>query len=275
VIEFDSEGKMVNSWGNPDVVPKRIHSCFVDYEGNVWVGGNEDAIVQKYSHDGGKLLLQIGIKDLFDTSDGTFEGFAMNSSHTLLNRPASIAVDPSNGDVYIADGYGNRRVVVFDREGRFLRQWGQQGTTAQAEAGVGGVFLRTVHCVVLANDGLVYVCDRQGDRVQVFDKMGSFRKNIYIKKGTGTRKGSAGSAWGVAFSPDPAQKYLYVCDGDNERIWILDHATGQIISSFGRTGHQAGEFTFVHTASTDSKGNIIAGETVGGRRVQKFRLSGN
>jgi DNA-binding beta-propeller fold protein YncE len=244
----------------------------------VWVGGNPDAIVQKYSHDGSKLLLQIGAKGKFDTSDGTANGAAMNSSHSLLNKPASIAVDPSNGDVYIADGYGNRRVVVFDRDGRFLRQWGHQATAAQAEAGADGVFMGVVHCVVLGNDGLVYVCDRQGDRVQVFDKMGNFHRNIYVKRGTGALKnyGSySGSAYWVAFSPDPPQTYMYVADGGNEVVWILNRASGQILSSFGRPGYQAGDFTNLHTISVDSKGNIIVSQGNGGRRVQKFTLLRN
>jgi DNA-binding beta-propeller fold protein YncE len=277
VIEFDPDGNIVNSWGNPEVLPSFIHDCFVDFEGNVWVAGFADAIVQKYTHDGSKLLLQIGTKNLFDTADGTGTGtfpssaVAMNSSRTLLNRPAGIAVDPGNGDIYIADGYGNRRVVVFDRSGQYLRQWGQQGTKAQVEAGVGGVFLDAVHCVVLGNDGLLYVCDRKGDRIQVFDKLGNFQKNIFIQKGTGSRT-NIGSAWWLAFSPDQAQRFMYVADGSNERIWILDHESGQILSSFGRSGHQAGDFTFVHSIAVDSKGNIFAGETVGGRRVQKFKI---
>jgi hypothetical protein len=165
--------------------------------------------------------------------------------------------------------------VVFDRDGRFLRQWGQQGTLAQAEAGVGGVFLDILHCAVLGNDGLLYVCDRNADRVQVFDKMGNFRKNIYIKRGTGALKGPSGSAWWVAFSPDQAQKYMYVSDGGNDVVWILDHASGQILSSFGRTGYHVGGFMFVHQIAVDSKGNIIAGETVGGGRLQRFVLLGN
>jgi DNA-binding beta-propeller fold protein YncE len=272
IIEFDPDGKIVNSWGDPGTLPKNIHGCFVDYEGNIWVAGNEDAIVQKYTHDGSKLLLQIGTKGVFDTSDGTLDGEAMNSSHTLLNKPAGVAVDPGNGDVYIADGYANRRVAVFDRGGHFLRQWGQQGTSAQAEAGAPGVFLKAVHCVIIGNDNLVYVCDRQGDRIEVFDKMGKFERNIFIKKGTGALKGVLGSAWWIAFSPDQTQKYLYVSDSGNERVWIMDHATGQLLSSFGRHGHQTGEFTYLHTIAVDSKGNIISGETISGRRVQKFKL---
>jgi NHL repeat len=125
VIEFDAEGNVVNSWDDPKVVPSGIHDCYFDYEGNMWIGGNTDAIAQKYSRDG-KILLQIGTKGKFDTSDGTARGDALNSSHTLLNKPASFAVDPANGEVYIADGYGNRRIVVFDRSGNYLRQFGRR-----------------------------------------------------------------------------------------------------------------------------------------------------
>lgn len=290
VIEYDPQGNIVNSWGKRivrdavgnvispkgarDILPKRLHACTVDDQGNIWIGGNDDAIVQKYSHDGSKLLLQIGTTGKFDTSDGTINGAPLNSSHTLLNRPAAIAVDPTNGDVYIADGYGNRRVVVFDHNGRFLRQWGRQGTVAQTVAGVGGVFLGPVHCAAIDNAGLVYVCDRKGDRVEVFDKMGNFKKNIFIKKGTGYPRGLAGSAWWVAFSPDKAQKYMYVADGGNEVVWILDHATGKILSGFGRPGHMAGNFSFLHTIAVDSAGNIIAGEVINGRRVQEFKMIG-
>jgi DNA-binding beta-propeller fold protein YncE len=274
IIEFDTEGRVVNSWGDLDTLPKSLHSCTIDDQDNVWLAGGQDGIVQKYSHDGSKLLLQIGTRGQLDTSDGTVTGAPMNSSHTMLNRPASIAIDPTNGDVYVGDGYGNRRVVVFDREGHFLRQWGQQGTAAQVEAGIGGVFLEHVHCVAIDNAGLVYVCDRKGDRIEVFDKMGNFQKNIYIKKGTG-KLTSIGSTWWIAFSRDRSQKYMYVADGGNEVIWTLDHATGQILSSFGRSGHQTGEFTYLHTISVDSKGNLIAGETIGGRRVQRFKRTGN
>ena len=290
VIEFDPDGNVVNKWGKQiardasgnvvsppgaqDVLPKRLHGCAFDSEGNIWIGGNQDGILQKYTHDGSKMLLQIGTHNQLDTSDATPNGYAMNSSQTMLNRPACMAIDPTNGDIYVADGYGNKRVVVFDKDGHFLRQWGKQGTVAQTEAGVGGVFLDTVHCVAIDNAGLVYVCDRKGDRVEVFDKMGNFKKNIVIQPGTGYKRNLSGAAWWVAFSADPEQKYMYVADGGNEVIWILDHATGQIMSGFGQPGHQAGNFSYLHTISVDSKGNIIAGETINGRRVQRFKLTG-
>ena len=273
VIEFDPEGNVVNFWGDPKVVPSGIHDCYFDYEGNLWIGGNTDAIAQKYSRDG-KLLLQIGTKGKFDTSDGTEKGTALNASHTLLNKPSSFAVDPANGDVYITDGYGSRRVVVFDRNGNYLRQFGRQATKAESEAGMGGVFLGIVHCLVLANDGLLYVGDRDGKRIQVFDKMGNFKKNIFIKRRRADLPGN-GSPWWILFSRDKAQKYMYVADGLNEVIWTLDRESGQTLSGFGRLGHMAGEFTFLHTIAMNSKGDLFIGETVGGRRVQKFKAVAN
>jgi DNA-binding beta-propeller fold protein YncE len=272
IIEFDQAGTIINSWGTFEAFPSRPHGCFVDYEGNVWVAGNEDAIVQKYTHDGSKLLLQIGTKGKFDTSDGTMAGAPMNSSHTLLNLPSSIAVDSANGDVYITDGYGNRRVVVFDREGTFLRQWGQQATQAQTDAGVPSVFLKVVHCVVIGKDGLVYVCDRLGGRIEVFDKMGNFKRNILIESKTAPQTGIGSSCW-LGFSPDELQKYMYVADCGDEEIRVLDHLTGRTLDVFGRPGHQVGEFENLHSLAVDSKGDIIVGETAGGRRVQMFRLA--
>jgi len=216
-------------------------------------------------------LLQIGTKGRFHTSDGTITGAPMNSSHSVLNLPASIAVDPTNGDVYIADGYGNRRVVVFDHEGHFLRQWGRQGTVAEVDAGVGGVFLKVVHCVVIGNDGLVYVCDQLGGRIEVFDKMGNFHRNIVVESKTARLAGIGSACW-LGFSPDPAQKFVIEGTCVDGEIRILDRETGQALSSFGRPGNQVGEFSSVHSLAVDSKGNIIVGESANGRRIQKWRL---
>jgi DNA-binding beta-propeller fold protein YncE len=280
IIEFDPDGNVVNAWGNRDLMPgtrggNGPHGCFVDNQGNFWTAGNHDGIVQKYTHDGSKMLLQIGIKGKFDSGDGTdtriSNVYALNSSHELLNSPTDIAVDPANGDVYISDGYGNRRVVVFDRQGHYLRQWGRQGSVAEVDAGVGGVFLQYVHCVVLGNDGLVYVCDRLGDRVEVFDKMGNFKRNVAIAPTKAPPHTQAGTACWIGFSPDPAQKFMYVGDCTDDEVRILDRATGEALSSFGRTGHYAGEFASPHSLAVDSKGNIFVAETIDGRRVQKFR----
>jgi DNA-binding beta-propeller fold protein YncE len=289
VIEFDPDGNVANGWGDRDSMPKSLHGCFVDKHGNIWITGNHDGIVQEYTHDGGKLLLQIGTKGKFDSADGSDSGlsevWAMNSGHASFNSPAGVAVDPTNGDVYVADGYQNRRVAVFDQEGHFLRQWGRQGTEAEVDAGVGGVFLQVVHCVVIGNDNLVYVCDRNGNRLQVFDKMGNFKRNILIpftkishripQSGNallGYTGGTPGTACWLAFSPDVAQTFAYVADCTDDQVRIFDRATGQALSTLGQSGHQAGQMASVHTMAADSKGNIYTAETQYGRRVQKFKL---
>jgi hypothetical protein len=273
-LVYDRAGDVVNS-ATPPVLPEGLHGCFVDHEQNVWIGGNGDAIVQKYSHDLTTLLLQIGEKGRFDSTDGTAEGTPTNSSRTLLNRPADIAVDRRNGDVYIADGYGNRRIVVFDRNGNYLRQWGEQGTLAEAEAGVGGKFLQVVHGVNIGNDGLVYVNDRKGNRIQVFEKDGTFVRNIWVNRGyLLSDPASPGTSWDLAFSKDRDQRLIYVTDGEEQLLWTINHADGATRRSYGHPGHMAGEFTFVHTLDADSKGDLYTAETIGGRRVQRFKVSG-
>jgi DNA-binding beta-propeller fold protein YncE len=270
IIMFDIEGRVIASWGDPARVPDSIHGCAFDTDNNVWVAGNDDAIVQKYSHSG-ELLLQIGLRGVFDTVDGTMTGERLNAGRDRLFLPSGVAIDPENGDVYVSDGYGNRRVAVFDKEGRFLRQWGRQATAAEIQAGTGGVFAQVVHCIAMSAAGLIYVCDRQGDRIQVFDKSGEFQRNIWIRTGTAELPDRRGTAWWVDFSKDPAQRYLYVMNGRNETVHVLDHASGDILATFGRPGHQAGNFTHGHTLAVDSRGNLYVAETNWGRRVQRFR----
>lgn len=268
VIEFDPAGNVVNAWGDYDVVPHGIHDCYVDYQGNIWIGGNKDAIAQKYSHDG-RLLLQIGKKGVFDTDDGTMDGKPNNSGKNRLNRPSSFAVDPANGDVYITDGYGNRRVVVFDRNGNYLRQFGRQATEEETKNMTGGVFTEVVHQITMSRDGLLYVCDREGRRIQVFDKQGNFKRNITVPRRRADLPGTAEPYW-TALSRDPEQKYLFVAAGEDEAIWILERNTGRVIEGFGNMGHMAGQFTYLHSLYLNSKGDIFVGETIGGRRVQKL-----
>ena len=274
ILVFDMAGALVTSSGDPDAVPQSIHGCTFDDDNNIYVAGNGDGIVQKYSHDG-ELLLQIGTRGSFDSSDGTVGGAFLNASHDLLFRPSGVAIDAANGDIYVSDGYGNKRVAVFDREGKFLRQWGGQATEAETQAGAPGVFANVVHCIAISRAGLVYVCDRQGDRVQVFDKSGTFVRNIWIRNGTPTLPDARGTAWWVAFSPDPNQRYLYVMNGRNETVHILNHESGEILETFGRPGHQPGSFTHGHTIAVDSANNIYVAETNWGRRVQRFRPSAN
>lgn len=279
VIEFDPAGNVVNSWGDPDSTPNTPHGCTVDAENNIWLTGTGDGIVQKFAHDGSKLLLQIGKKGLVDSSDGTAKGKALNASHESFYKPAGIAIDSKNGDVYVADGEttgGNHRVAVFDRAGQFLRQWDLH--TTDADAGKG--FVPILHCLALGNDGMVYVCDRRGHRVQVFDKMGNFQKYIPIAfeprsplpSGPGHESGILGSTVSIGFSRDPGQKYMYVANQDYEQVEIVDRASGQILSSFGRVGRYPGEFTYIHFLAVDSKGNIYASEVGTGKRVQKFKM---
>jgi hypothetical protein len=290
VVEYDRHGNVVNAWGEAAVLPNGIHGCFVDYQDNVWIAGNGDGIVQKYTRKG-DLLLQIGTRGMCDwPANGNACGNSgadptANQSKTLLNQPADMAVDPTNGDIYIADGYGNHRVVVFDSKGTYLRQWGSVGDgPGQFAAGDGG----HPHCIVLGNDGLLYVCDRGQDRLQVFDKLGNLKKIIPVIPGTGTPGlGTAGSAWDLDFSPDRRQELMFETDGGNEVLWTFDRMAalagaaltatpGQgILAGFGRPGHAAGEFTFLHTVAADSKGNLYTGETVGGRRIQKFVRRGH
>ena len=278
VMEFDSEGNLVNSFGDPEIVPNVLHGCSFDRDNNVWMAGGRDGIVQKYTHDGSKLLLQIGKRGAVDSSDGTLKGKPLNSSRTSFFESAGIAVDPGNGDIYVADGEGqdsNHRVAVFDRNGQFRRQWEPH----RDENEVGEMFVPIVHCIAMSNEGLVYVCDRRARRLQVFDKQGHFQRNIPISFEPQThysaspehKPGASGTAVWVAFSSDPSQRFMYVTNQDNERIEIIDRARGQILSNFGRAGHQLGEFTYAHFVAVDSKGSVYVGE-INGRRVQKFKI---
>jgi hypothetical protein len=278
VIEFDADGNLVNAWGDRNSMARTQHGCFIDKDNNFWTAGNNDGIVQKYTHDGSRMLLQIGTRGSMDSSDGSASGTALNASHISLFKPTQVAVDADNGDIYVSDGYGNRRVVVFDRRGQFLRQWGRQASQTEINEGAGGVFLGAVHCLAISNDEFVYVCDRLADRVEVFDKMGNFKGSIHITSTTAHRRDSedaVGAAGWVAFSPDPSQEFMYVADGADDVIYILDRKSGQILSKFGRPGNQSGDFIDPHCIAVNSKGDIIVGEVPYGGKIQMWRLKGN
>jgi DNA-binding beta-propeller fold protein YncE len=123
-----------------------------------------------------------------------------------------------------------------------------------------------VHCAELSNDGFVYVCDRPNDRIQVFTKDGKFVKEVFVEKQTL----SDGSVWDIAFSKDPQQKFLYVADGANEHVYLIDRQSLQTVTHFGQGGRQPGMFFGVHSIAVDSKGNIYTTETYTGKRLQKF-----
>ena len=269
VIELDPEGRVVRSWGGPGdgfEWPENEHGIHVDHEGHVWIGGNGagDAHVLKFTGDG-EFLLQIGRAGL---SGGS------NDSENL-GRPAAIEVDPSANEVYIADGYGNRRVVVYDSEtGAFKRHWGAYGERPEdtalspydPDAEPIRHFRSPVHGVAIADDGLVYVADRTNNRVQVFQKTGEFVTEAFIRPET---LGS-GSASGVTLSEDADQRWLFVPDGTNNVVWILDRATLEVVDSFGRLGKNAGQFYRLHNLAIDSRGNLYTTEVNVGQRLQKF-----
>ena len=180
--------------------------------------------------------------------------------------------------LYVADGYGNHRVIVFDADtGKYKRHWGAYGhkpddtiVPYKPSDPPPQQFRNPVHCVMLSHDGLLYVCDRGNDRIQVFKPDGTFVKEVFIEKET---LGS-GSVFDIAFSQDPQQKYMYVADGENQQVHILDRQSLEVLTSFGDGGRQPGQFYGVHSIATDSKGNIYTTETYRGQRVQKFVYKG-
>lgn len=270
VIVFDPDGNVTKAWGDKASLPIKPERLNIDCEGHLWITGQRDGMLQKYDRDG-KLLMQIGERGVFDSSDGTIDGMALNKARDRFFQPTSVAVDPDNLEFYVTDGYGNRRVVVFDRDGNYLRQWGRQASAEEAEAGAPGVFANVVHDVVISNEGLLYVCDRWGNRIHVYEKDGTFVRNIWVRTGTPTLPDRRGTAWTMVFSHDREQSLIYVMDGRNEQFHILDHQSGEILYTYGRPGHQAGAFTHGHTIALDSRNNVYVGETHTGRRVQRFR----
>lgn len=274
VIEFDPAGNVVRAWGDPEVIGDRLHDCHVDSEGHIWLVSAGTGVLQKYSSDGSQLLQQIGQSGKYDSSDGTREGQPLNSDQAQFFLPASVDVDPSNGDIYVADGEtprGNYRIAVTDREGRFLRQWSLRRSASERD------LTPLPHCLRLSHDGLVYVCDRQADRIQVFDRMGTFIRNIDVpwpeEAPPAVRRGTTrGTAVVVAFSADPAQRYLFVLNQNSVMVDVLDRQSGRVVSSFGGgPGRYVSQFTLPHGIGVDSSGNVYVAEQEG-RRIQKFRI---
>jgi DNA-binding beta-propeller fold protein YncE len=263
MIEFDSVGNVVHSWGDPKMIDPRLHSCHYDKDGNVWIASAPSGMVQKYSHDGSRLLLTIGKKSVYDTADGTEKGKPLNSPAAAFHMPSSIFVDPGNGDVYIADGENdtsNSKIAVFDGSGKFLRQWIPEG-------------YKSVHCMTMANDGTVYVCNRRNGKIGVFDKLGKMQRTFDVPS-TPVTAGVAdggGSAVAIDFSRDREQRYMFVINQNNSRIEIMERASGKIVGDFGRPGPYPGEFNQAHGMAIDSRGDIYINENRG-RRTQKFKL---
>ncbi len=273
IVEFDPEGNLVRAWGGPGegfTWPASNHGITIDDKDNVWIGGNgaADSHILKFTHDG-KFLAQIGKP-----------GQAPNSNDsTHFGRVAKISFDAKAQEAYVADGYGNKRVAVLDMgTGALKRYWGAYGgrpddarlAPYDPSAPLVKQFRNPVHCAEPTNDGLVYVCDRPNDRIQVFRKNGEYVKEVRVAPAT---RGD-GSVWDIAFSRDAAQKYLYLADGKNERVYVMDRQSLEILTSFGDGGRQPGQFFAVHSIATDSKGNIYTTETYEGKRLQKFSYKG-
>lgn len=292
VLEFDPAGNLVSSWGGPGSGyewPDLEHGIYVD-DDHVWLGGGgeKDAQILKFTR-AGRFVLQIGRKGRNRGSNDTEN----------LGGAASLTVDPETNDLYVADGYVNHRVIVFDAStGAYKRHWGAYGKrpddtyftqagerlpspfsgAVQHEnrpsqydpAGPPPPQFRIVHAVRIARDGLVYVCDRTNDRVQVFRKDGTFVQEAFVAR---TTLGS-GSVWDLSFSIERAQTYLVINDGTNQQIWVLRRDTLDVVGAFGQAGHWAGQFYGAHVQAADSKGNLYIGETYEGKRVQKFVYRG-
>jgi hypothetical protein len=268
VLEFDKKGNLLQAWGGPSAGynwPKNEHGIYVDPNGYVWIGGNDQAdhMILKFTQQG-KFLLQIG-------SPGASLG---SNDTTQLGRPANMNVDPIANEVYVADGYLNKRVIVFDSNtGAYKRHWGAYGNVPSDEKmpnfnPTSPQFATPVHCVRLMKDNTLFVCDRANNRIQVFEKSGKFIREMAFETET---KGS-GSVWDLIPS-DASQKYILIADGTNNEVTVLVRETGQKVGSFGRSGRNAGEFHWVHNIAVDSDGSVYTTEVDTGKRAQKFVLS--
>lgn len=274
VLEFDQAGNLVGSWGGAGQGyewPDNEHGIAVDHKDNVWITGNgdKDAQILKFTKTG-KFLLQIGHKGQSKGSNDTAN----------LGRPAGVTIHPATNEAFVADGYANRRVYVFDADtGAYKRHWGAYGNKPDDAAartrvyeGDGPPQFNLVHGLRVSNDGMVYVGDRVNNRIQAFRLDGTFVKEVFIARKT---SGAEGTGFDVAFSADKAQRFFYVPDGSNKKVHIVDRQKMELVGFFGgHGGHGVGEFYHTHSAATDSKGNVYLGEVNNGRRALRWNYKG-
>lgn len=273
MLVFDPDGNLVHHWGGASDEydwPQSNHGVGIDHKDNIWIGGNgaRDSHILKFTREG-RFLLQVGRP-----------GEPVNSRSTdYFGRVAKIAFDSDNNEAYLADGYGHKRVAVVDMDdGRIKRFWGAYGNEPDdtnlgpydPDAPPAPQFRNPVHCADPSNDGLIYVCDRPNNRIQVFRRDGTFVKEAFFAP----RTRGDGAVWDIAFSRDPEQKYIYLADGKNMKVYIIDRQSLEVLTSFGDGGRQPGQFFAVHSIATDSKGNIYTTETYEGKRIQKFVYKG-
>jgi hypothetical protein len=269
VLVYDQAGSIIKSWGGPGENlgydwPVQEHGLLVDHKGFVWVGGNGkgDSMILKLTQDG-KLVKQFGKSGPLTNSKDT----------TQFGMVADFDVDAEANEIYVADGYGYHRVAVIDADtGAVKRMWGAYGKPPTDDNlppynPDSPQFGNPVHCIVLSKDGLVYVCDRTNNRIQVFRKDGTFvQQFVFDPKTQG-----AGSTWGLAFSPlDKNQDYFVMTDGTNNIVETVRRKDGVVVGTYGRPGRGVGEFHWVHYGKFDSKGNLFTGEVDTGKRMQKW-----
>lgn len=273
VLEFDPEGNLVRGWGGPGdgyQWPASNHGIAIDHLDNVWIGGNGqgDSHILKFTRDG-RFVAQYGTP-----------GQPVNStSREWFGRVAKISFDRAANEAFVADGYSHKRVAVLDMtSGAIKRFWGAYGNVPadtnlgpyDPDAPLPPQFRNPVHCAEPTDDGLLYVCDRPNNRIQVFRKNGEFVREVQLAP----RTRGDGAVWDIAFSRDPQQRYLYVADGKNEKVYVMDRQSLAVLTSFGGGGRQPGQFFAVHSIATDSRGNIFTTETYEGKRLQRFAYRG-
>ena len=330
MLEFDGAGKLLRAWGGPSdpgwlaahcraadgcIWPNSEHGIYVDDKDNVWIAGNSgrptnvpwttnkeggDGFVLKFDM-AGNFKMRIGGTPTKPDSNDTNSG--INGTPTLY-EPADMVVDPKTNRLYVADGYGNRRVLIVDADtGKYVGHFGAYGNNPVDDAAAAAAgrwiqdaakgnkrpafFRNPVHCVKLADDGKIYVCDRGNDRIQVFDGKSAdlgkpcsnpggqagkcgYVSEQFISPATETLSVMPGTAVSMNFSTDKAQSCLYVGDNTNQTIYILKRGDLSELGRLGRAGRQIGEFHWLHQVSLDSKGNIYTAEVDTGKRIQKF-----
>jgi hypothetical protein len=276
ILEFDQSGTLLRHWGGKDGPgyqwPDSNHGLNIDSRGNIWIGGNGamDGHVLKFTLDG-KFVMQVGKKGV--TRNSLAEDHFFQVAKTFFHAPSN--------EVFVADGYGNRRVAVIDAEsGKMKRFWGAYGKPPDDKAALAQGpydptatyqhFRGPVHCADVSNDGLVYVCDRTSNRLQIFKTDGTFVKEVYMARDSR----ADGAVWDTAFSRDAQQRFLYVADGRNQKLRIFDRQSMEELTNFGKGGHYPGEWYSLHNIATDSKGNLYTVETYQGRRLQRFLYKG-
>jgi DNA-binding beta-propeller fold protein YncE len=291
VLEFDEAGNFLQAWGGPGAGydwPETEHGIYADPRGFIWLGGNgrTDHHLVKFTRDG-KFVSQIGKK-------GASKG---NKDTENVNQAADVFYHAPTNELFVADGYGNKRIIVFDGDtGKFKRMWGAFGNEpldnvpeapkvsedqripakelAATDRGP-EQFVRPVHAARVSKDGLVYVSDRGGRRVQVFTIDGKFQNQVFIDRYCeAPHCGNGQTVASTAFSHDPEQRFLYVASRSPARLWVLDRKTLQPLDSFGRNGIAPGEFYVMHHMNVDSKGNLYVTEVQDGKRIQKFVFKG-